>query len=54
MSLSNNQSALSAKEREATALLYQDGWTIDELRMTMQVDGERIRAALRAEGVYES
>lgn len=43
--------ALSAKEREAACLLYEDGWSVGVLAMVFEASEGTIRRSLRFEGV---
>jgi DNA-directed RNA polymerase specialized sigma24 family protein len=44
------QRSLSDRERQAAVLLFEDGWSVAELAMTMCASESAIRRSLRVEG----
>ena len=42
--------SLSERERQAAVLLFEDGWSVAELTMTMCASESAIRRSLRFEG----
>jgi DNA-directed RNA polymerase specialized sigma24 family protein len=49
---SQKNTSPSPKEREAMALLFQDGWHPDELAMVFEIKTQTVRRNLKFEGVW--
>jgi DNA-directed RNA polymerase specialized sigma24 family protein len=50
---SQKNTSPSPKEREAMALLFQDGWHPDELAMVFEIQTKTVRRNLKYEGVWQ-